>query len=57
MVGGLFKNKKLDDTKYDIWLQKIQFLMNKRTILEHFMTSMSTGEDKYKNRKDINANE
>ena len=57
MIADLFINKKLDDTKYDIWRQKIQFLLNEHKVLEHLMACMSTRENKDENGKDVTTSE
>jgi len=41
MIGDLFTNEKLDSAIHDTKCQKIQFLLNERKVIEHFMVSRS----------------
>jgi len=55
VVGDLFANGNLEDTIYNIYFQKIQFLLGKCEMLEHLMASMSTRIDKDENDQDVIA--
>lgn len=35
MIGELSTSQKLDGSNYDMWKQKIQYLLNERDLLEH----------------------
>ena len=52
MIGVLSINEKLNDTNYDMWYRKIQYLLNEREVLETLSTTMveptNTSSEKYK---------
>jgi len=37
MTGELSTTQKLDDTNYEMWHQKITYLLNDRDLLEHLI--------------------
>ncbi|KAG6534420.1 hypothetical protein ZIOFF_008306 [Zingiber officinale] len=41
VIADLTKGDKLDGTNYDIWHQKIQYLLNEQELLDHITTSMT----------------
>ena len=55
MIGELSTTQKLDGTNYDIWKQKIQYLLNKRDFLEHLTVAKFPPSDKDEDGKLIDT--
>ena len=53
MIDDLSTNQKLDGFNYDMWHQKIQFLLNERKVLKHLTAMMAAPATKDKENKDI----
>jgi len=53
----LSTNGKLDGSNYNMWRQKIQFLLNERGVLEHLTATMFVPATKDKDNKDITSTE
>ena len=47
-IGSMLVNEKLDETNYDIWSLKVQFLLNNRDMVEFltaFMFAPAEGDE------------
>ena len=55
LIANIPTNEKLDETNYDLWLLKIQFLLKDKDMIELLTTSMSAPAEKYKRGKDVSA--
>ena len=53
MIGELSTNEKLDESNYDMWCRKIQFLLEECEVLEHVTTTLSAPATRNKDNKDI----
>ena len=51
----MFTSQKLDGTNYEIWKQKIQYLLNQRDLLEHLTVAKFSPLDKDKDGKPIDT--
>ena len=55
MFGDLFTNGKLDGTNYDMWHQKIRFLLDECEVLVHPTATIYVPAYKDKDNKDITS--
>jgi len=55
MLGEVPTNQKLDDTNYDIWHRKIQYLLNEKDLLEHLIITKSSPSEQDKDGKPIDV--
>lgn len=57
VVANLTKGEKLDETNYDMWHRKIQYLLNKQDVLKnpsHLMIQPEEGNT-FQHRRDMKA--
>ena len=50
-------HEKLDETNYDLWSLKVQFLLNNGDIVEFFTASMYPPTERDEHRNDLTASE
>ena len=55
MLCELSSNQKLDDTNYDIFHRKIQYLLNEKDLLEDLTIAKSPTSDQSKDGKPIDV--
>ena len=55
MINELSTSQKLDGSNYDIWKQKIQYLLNERDLLEHSTVAKFPPSDTNKDDKPIDS--
>ena len=55
MIGELSTNQKFDGTNFDIWHQKIQYLLNEKDLLNYLAVAKYPPSDKDKDGKPIHV--
>ena len=55
MINELSTSQKLDESNYDMWKRKIQFLLNERDLLEHLTVAKFPPSDTNKDGKPIHT--
>ena len=57
LIGELSTTHKLDNTIYEMWCWKIQYFLNDKELLEHFMVTKVPSSDKDRDSKPIDTTE
>ena len=55
MIGELNISQKLDDTNYEMWHRKIQYLLDDKDLFEHLKVAKVPPSDKDKDGKPIDT--